>query len=549
MKRPCLIIAILCCLHLQVIAQTGNLVFKHINRASGLPVDEITCLAQDSTGFIWIGSKEGLFRFDGFNFKNFSHIPGNNQTIPNNHILKLHVDKEGLLWIGTAGGMALIKNNGQVLKVLKSETNTLFSKFADDVFDIREDQSTFWISTGDGLFSARKKENEISGLQKHDLKKDFGHSTNQLGSMQIQRGQLWISTLHGLVIYNPEKRTLLHSRNNPDSLNILKERHAFKSLSIDEKGNSILYSTWEPAVRIYDRAKNKTTTIYTGRGSANPDFSNLINQFLKDGYGTLWMATGKGIKTIDNSNSEQINTHKPGNLYSIQSNYVTSLLQDKEGSIWAGTNEGISITQPYKQSFVNLSANNVEEYPFAEWPVTDIIPVDSNTFLIGGGKGVFRTDASFKVEEHYLFGTIKYDWIWKHFIQGNDIYISAQEGSLVYDIKTKKLKKITEPPFDRFYPISSFISGKNGAIWMSQYYNNFLKYNPYTKQYKTYNLPALGEEPSIIQLAKDNDNNLWILSSAGIFKFDEVQEKIIERFLVNEKNGLQAPPFFKRPGR
>jgi ligand-binding sensor domain-containing protein len=541
MKKICFILFILPCF-IQIQAQTNNFIFKHINRASGLPVDEVTCLAQDSTGFIWIGSKEGLFRFDGFNYKGFYHIPGNNQTIPDNFIFNLHVDKEGLLWIGTAGGAAVMQNNGRILRILDSQTEPSFSENSDGIHDIHEYKGIFWISTGDGLYSVRKNKNQIISLQKHDLKKEFGYSTNQLGPLVTDRSdKLWISTLHGLVIYNPLKKELLHAGNNPSSLNILKERNAFRTLFIDESKSMVWYSTWEPAVRIYNMNENKVTTEYSGKRSDNPDFSNLISQFLKDDHGTLWMATGKGVKTAGDEDDyfRNVISHKPGNLYSIQSDNVTALLQDKEGSIWAGTTEGISIAQPYTQSLVNLSSNNVEEYPFAKGAVNTIIPVDANTFLIGtyGGDGLYRTDASFRVQEHYSFGSVKYNWVWKYYQQGDTIYISTQEGNLLYNATTKKVKKLTEPPFDKFHPISSFVPGKNGTIWMSQFFNNFLQYNPVTKKFKIYRMPEMGEGVTNVSLSRDNENNLWILSNTrGLLKFDETKEKITDRLLV--KTGL-----------
>src|SRR5437868_548609 len=103
-------------------AQSSDLIFRHLDRASGLPVDEVTCLAQDSTGFIWMGSKEGLFRYDGFNFKNFYHQPGNSNTLPNNVVSKICVDAEGLLWVGTDEGLIVMKNNGELLGRFTSET-------------------------------------------------------------------------------------------------------------------------------------------------------------------------------------------------------------------------------------------------------------------------------------------------------------------------------------------------------------------------------------------------------------------------------------------
>lgn len=521
-------------------AQNSNLVFKHITRASGLPVDEVTCLAQDSTGFIWIGSKEGLFRFDGFNYKNFYHTPGNIQTIPNNYISKLFVDTQGLLWIGTNAGVALMKNNGQILTTINSETQSLFSKNSNAIFDIQEDKNTTWISTGDGLFSLTKKNNQVTNIKKHDFQKDFSYSTNVFGVFNIDdKNRLWICTLHGLVIYDPGKKELFHTLNNPDSLSILDEKNAFRNIWIDKENRTVRYATWEPAVRLYDIDENKITTIYSGKSAKRPDYSTLTSSFLKDDHGTLWISSGKGIQTF-NYTTEQIISHESDNSYSLLSNSIISLMQDKEGSIWAATSEGISITRPYLQSLVNLSYNSVNEFPFAKWAVNTIIPVSFNLFLIGtyAGDGLYSTDASFNVQEHYSFGTNKYDWIWKYSRHADKIYISAQGGNLLYDIKTQQLKKLTEPPFDTFHPIFTFATAKDSTIWMSRYYNDFMHYNPVTKNFKKYSLQQLGEEPSILQLSMDNEKNLWLLSStAGIFKFDVNKEKITERLSAN-KNGL-----------
>src|SRR4051812_12979909 len=79
--------------------QATNPVFRHINRSNGLPVDQVNCIAQDSTGFMWIGTKEGLFRYDGFSFKGFYSKPGDLSTITGNYIFQIYVDTKGLIWI------------------------------------------------------------------------------------------------------------------------------------------------------------------------------------------------------------------------------------------------------------------------------------------------------------------------------------------------------------------------------------------------------------------------------------------------------------------
>ena len=228
---------LICFLYIQICltgsTQFPDLIFKHINRASGLPVDGITCLAQDSTGYIWIGSKEGLFRYDGFNFKSFYYTPESNKSIPSNYISKIHIDKKNLVWVATSGGCVILKNTGEVLQIFNAGTSSLFSKESERIIDIREINDVYWITTSEGLFSARRENNDSFNIQKHDFKKQFG-ATNQLGSFTVdQQGRFWICTIQGLVIYDPAKNILLHTDNNPSKLEILNEHYPFKGVYID----------------------------------------------------------------------------------------------------------------------------------------------------------------------------------------------------------------------------------------------------------------------------------------------------------------------------
>jgi ligand-binding sensor domain-containing protein/two-component sensor histidine kinase len=540
MNKRYFLFILLSCFLCRVSAQPTNLIFKNINRATGLPVDEVSNLAQDSSGFIWIGSREGLFRYDGFNYISYYYSPGKNASIPGNYISKIHVDKTGLLWVGTLGGVVVMNDKGKRLDIFNSLSTTLFSKESDAVFDIQEDKNSIWISTSDGLFQVNKKYHDIAHTKRIDLKKNFHFSTNQLGLFNIDNsGRLWLCTLHGLAIYDPLTGKLFHKENNPEGLSILNEKSAFRSLSLDENNETVMYSIWEPAVRTFNRRDNKSNTIYSGKDSRNPDYGSLINQALKDDHGKLWIANGHGIRIIDKNNEEQVISYAPENFYGIRSNQVKSLLQDREGSIWLGTSEGISITRPYESNVVNLSVNNPGKYPFAAEEVNQIIPVNANTILVATRLGIFRTDSLFNAMEHYSFGTNKYDWSWNYYRHRDKIYISTQGGNLLYDVKTAQLNKLTEPPFDKFFPVFSFVAGSDSSFWMSQYQDNFMQYNPFTKKYKVYNLPAMCEQSSIVQLARDREKNLWVISSSGgVFKFDEKREKITDRLTVNN-NGLR----------
>lgn len=78
--------------------------FNYYSTAQGLSNNSVICTAQDKLGYIWIGTKDGLNRFDGRFFKVYRNNPGDNTSISNNYILKIFQDSDSILWIGTRGG-------------------------------------------------------------------------------------------------------------------------------------------------------------------------------------------------------------------------------------------------------------------------------------------------------------------------------------------------------------------------------------------------------------------------------------------------------------
>ena len=89
---------------LPLYAQQPVLYFKRMNQANGLSNNKVNCILQDKRGFTWIGTDDGLNRYDGYNFKVFKNIPGEPSSLSGNTITDLHEDKNGILWIATADG-------------------------------------------------------------------------------------------------------------------------------------------------------------------------------------------------------------------------------------------------------------------------------------------------------------------------------------------------------------------------------------------------------------------------------------------------------------
>ncbi|KER09841.1 MAG: hypothetical protein HY22_08640, partial [[Candidatus Thermochlorobacteriaceae] bacterium GBChlB] len=85
-------------------AQSLPLSFERLSLDNGLSQTTVLCLAQDKNGFIWLGTEDGLNRYDGYSFKVFKHNPKQSGSLSNSLVRALHCGQDGTLWIGTLGG-------------------------------------------------------------------------------------------------------------------------------------------------------------------------------------------------------------------------------------------------------------------------------------------------------------------------------------------------------------------------------------------------------------------------------------------------------------
>ena len=527
-------------------AQSINPIFKNIDRSSGLPADEVLSVAQDSTGFMWLGTKEGLYRYDGFTYKGFFNVPGDPHTIPGNNISHIYIDSKGLLWIvADRGGIAIMTSEGRVLQVFSSATNSRFGAKLDYPVDIKEDKNgSFWCTALDGLFKLQKEKDSITIVQHIDLTR-YHHTTNYLGKFVIDKeGKLWLSTWKGIVIYDPVKDVLYHAKNNPDNYSFLNDTaFAVANIFLDEEKGNLWYSTWEPVIRVVDIKSKTTTVIYVPKKVSLRDYGEVVYSFFRDSKQHIWMGTGYGVSLFSNNTRKRF-LYRKEDKYSINKYTINDICEDREGNFWFANTEGISITQPYHQHFTNVFFDTSYNGGISDRAIICIVPIDHYTLLVGTNNGVYETDTGFNIKKHYKYGSIDYDWLWTFYKDTlhQQIFFTTQRGMLLYHLTTHRMEKLTYPPFDDHRPVNSFVAGDDGSIWMCHYSNDFIKYNPANKTFVQYNLALLGEKPGqVLRMYKDKDHHLWLAAEdVGLLRFDEKKERIVERIIANpgERKGL-----------
>jgi ligand-binding sensor domain-containing protein len=512
--------------------QSPGIVFRHITKNNGLPVDVVTCLAQDSAGFMWIGTSDGLFRFDGFSYEAFYSSAGYDANLHTNYIYRLYTDSKGRLWISTYNrGLSLLEPGTSQIKQVMCTLGDAVPFLLPDVSDIKEDKNGFlFFATGDGLL--RLSPDGQTWAQ-------FKLTSNQrIENTLIQisfdpNGRLMIAGLSGLLIFDPVSEKFILPESGLGEA--FKKSNHFRSLLYHE--DKVWFSTWLPDLGVYDVKIKKSRLYYSCHVNAQADYSKMALAFCPDQKGNLWIATERGLLFVASGKDEvsHFYLHDPANSYSLISNTISAILQDREGNLWIGTNEGISIAQPYKSQLINYSVNALSEYPFGDKMVSDMVGLDDGGFLIGtyNADGIYHTNRQLQVQKQYTYKSIEWDWVWHYFKdeKTNQVYIFTQKGMLVYDQKLKQLRKTTNRFFLTNSPFTSIIKLSDDEVWLSRF-STFYRYNLRTGDYKQYRLTDLGEPEQGIFLSTDNDHNLWIRGhNSGLLLFDDKKEKIITRIV------------------
>ena len=345
--------------------------FKNITIEDGLSQSTVETIYQDSKGYIWIGTNDGLDRYNGYEFKHYKHDKYDKNSIANNYIVDIIEDKNGYIWVSTIGGLSRINPD-------KDEIKNYYSK--EDSGNLSN--SNLWqiLCTKDNRLIA----STIDGLNVYDKNKDkftrILYKEGELPSQYIYsleediNGHIWVGTDNGLVELDKD-------------LNIVKSYH-------DTIGDSDVYNVYDDSkgniwVCTLDNGlfkinlDDKSVENYKNNNSKRSIPSNNVRDIISDSEGKLWIATDKGLCTFDYEREEFITYNKK--LYqsnSLIDDEIFCLLKDSSGLIWIGTYSGISRFNP-NSNFTHFILDPYEDNSISGNVIHGIYEDDDKTLWIG----------------------------------------------------------------------------------------------------------------------------------------------------------------------
>lgn len=334
-------------------AQERQLKFSRLGPDAGLSQSNVTCILQDSRGFIWLGTQDGLNKYDGYQFRVYKNIPADTNSISNNYIKSIAEDKNGNIWIATWGG-GLNKYDRSRERFSrytndKKNTNSLSDDFVSTV--IIDIDANIWAGTESGGLNKFEYASGKFTSYLHDDKNPRSLSDNYVVTIyQDSHKRLWVGTFSG-------------------GLNLLDSSGRFFS--------HYLHADQEPS----SLSLNSVTSI------------------LEDSGHRLWIGTrGGGLdKLVPETGRFMHLKHDPHNANSLPLDVILSMALDEKQNIWIGTeNGGLSIYDPSTQVFISCTKDDIDNTSLSNNSIYAIYRDRHGNMWVGtysGGVNLYNIDA------------------------------------------------------------------------------------------------------------------------------------------------------------
>ncbi len=361
-------------------AQYDNVVFKDLDSYRGLSNTVVRAIIQDKDGFLWFGTNYGLYKYDGYKFAPYFHDPEDPNSMSSNWVMCLQIDSSGCIWIGTRdGGVNRFDPSTEKFTRFMHDKKNSNSLCDNTIICLKKEDvpgGDMWIGTQNGLsrlhittVNADSEQFNFTNF-KHDPKDETSLSANYIWSIYKDISfRVWVGTIDGclhqfnettnsfnrIYLQNSTERRLNKNYKNVQSIaiNFIRQNpeDPLKSLIIgDSKG-----------IYRYDISKNSFSSYSTQIDSLKVNYENLSNErILLDRSGTWWLVPPNHLYIVDQKRSATYhyrwNTDPP---HGLKWGLIGQLFEDKQGIIWATLpgNPGIQkfdkITQPFKKYELN----------------------------------------------------------------------------------------------------------------------------------------------------------------------------------------------------
>jgi ligand-binding sensor domain-containing protein/signal transduction histidine kinase/AraC-like DNA-binding protein len=531
------------------------IVFNHLTLENGVSQNSVMAITQDKNQLIWMGTRHGLNRYDGYRFKIYTNSSDNHNSISDNVITTLLSDSKGRLWVGTENGLNIYnEKTDRFLRINKKSSAKSFS--CDSVECVYEDpQKNVWIGTYNGLNLVIDAEKQIFKKFLFD-KPNYKSGLNYVFSVfKDDQQNLWAGTFNGLVrIYQVKGKyhfeIFRHKTNDASSIS----SNAVKSIVID-KQKRLWLGTYN-GLNLFDY-KHKTFTRYqTSATDPNALVNNDIRKLTCDKAGNIWIGTQEGLSILD-PNTRKFSNYRydPEQNNGLSQNSIHSIFQDLSGSMYVGTfYKGVNVIYPSATPFT-VYRNSKKQQGLSSNIVSAMAEDQLHNLWIGTEGGglnyINRSNHSFtyyKSEPNNSNG-LNSNLIKTLCLNKNgQLLVGTHRGGLyLFNPSAHYFKKITNVRDVKNTPggaeVIAITEDSNGTVWVGSR-DGLSTLTRTNGVYAGTTVKSILEQSlrnKYIQVIfEDKAKNLWIGTKAGLYAYNPLSKRITPYYYKNKGNGLKS---------
>ncbi|HZL09409.1 MAG TPA: two-component regulator propeller domain-containing protein [Prolixibacteraceae bacterium] len=504
--KYCRFILFILTLFLSLFAYTQNqqLKFKRIGTKEGLSDPNVNCILQDSRGFLWIGTRYGLNRYDGLKFKVFYSDPSDSGSLSNSYIQDIFEDSKGNIWISTSGGG--------------------FNKFD-------------------------RKKNRFKQYT-HQQNNPKSISTNNVNKILEDRtGNLWIATDDGVNLFNPETNDFIRFYHDKADLTTIGENNVITAL-VDSQGD-IWFGTLNSGLNKFDRKDSTFICYQTDRKNIQSISGNRISAIFEDSKHQFWVgASSDGLNLFDRKSGKFSRYEKPSEASSLIGRNILCINEDDNGNLWIGSdNGGISIFNYKLQKLSNYTSDEIDDSSLSKNSVYSITKdYNGNIWLGLYGGGINLHKKSMNSFNHYKHtsspNSLSNNLVLCIYEDRNEnLWIGTDGGGLNYfDKKTGESHQFihhqTGNSIVENY-VLTLAEDKKDNLWIGTWAGGLSKLNIKTQKFTNFkqanNNSGLSSN-NIYDIAVADDGKVWIGTFNGGLDLYNEQSKQFIHYRYNKKD-------------
>lgn len=480
--------------------------FMHLSIDDGLSNNQVKVILQDSNGFMWFVTGQGLNRFDGTNFKIYRHDALDNQSIPFNTFDYLFEDQEKIIWLRYLNQFVLFDPSRDLftqLPVCYKDSRIPMAGL--EMLKTDREGKTWFVNSAKGLYCYDTQTGTADSIiYTSDA---FGSRPGDyLTAIDFDgNNQLWaVSRYCQILKIDPKSRKVLQRFNLYDQIN---SENSIFSIYTDSDDDVWVYAAGQPFGLFWIHAENGQLERLSDRSDKYRLSTSIVSSVVEDQDGRIWVATDHGgINVLDKrSGYLSLLTNNRDDAYSLCQNSVNQLYRDPDGMIWAGTyKKGVSYYHPNLVQF--------EHYKYMPSKASSLPYDDVNCF----------------VEDNL----------------GN-LWIGTNGGGLIYfDRKAQSWKSYRNNPADpnslSNNVIVSLYFDRNNQLWIGTYFGGLDRFDGRVFHHHKHDItnPGSLSDDRVWEIFEDSRRNLWVGTLAGGLNLYDRDENSFYHYRSGDVNSV-----------